>query len=267
MEIIDNITQLLGDDLKQTITKDTKLKIAASCFSIYAYEALKKELEKIDSVEFIFTSPTFVPNEAIDNIKKERREFFIPKSERERTFYGSEFEIQLKNKLTQRAIAKECAEWIKHKATFRSNNAAVPMQTKVGEVYPDLLAEANAQAEKQANLTTGLRELAARISSRLSSGGFPEVEIDESERPRKVRYISEEEKKVRIEDELEADIEPLTRLERICKDTEALGEYECYRIEELETISKQINKFFSLDFEVDHALALLQPFPNGKTPS
>lgn len=128
MEIIDNINELLGDNLKQTITKDTKLKIAASCFSIYAYEALKKELEKIDSVEFIFTSPTFVPNEAIDNIKKERREFFIPKSERERTFYGSEFEIQLKNKLTQRAIAKECAEWIKRKATFRSNKAAAPMQ-------------------------------------------------------------------------------------------------------------------------------------------
>lgn len=128
MEIIDNITQLLGDNLKQTITKDTKLKIAASCFSIYAYEALKKELEKIDSVEFIFTSPTFIPNEAIDNIKKERREFFIPKSERERSFYGSEFEIQLKNKLTQRAIAKECAEWIKRKATFRSNKAAAPMQ-------------------------------------------------------------------------------------------------------------------------------------------
>jgi len=117
--------------------------------------------------------------------------------------------------------------------------------TKVGEVYPDLLEEANP--------TTGLRELAARISSRLSSGGFPEIEIDESKRPCKVRYISEEDKKVRIEDELEADIEPLTRLERICKDSESLGEYERYRIEELETISKQLNKFFSLDFEVDHA--------------
>ena len=135
--------------------------------------------------------------------------------------------------------------------------------TKVGEVYPDLLAEANAQAEKQANPTTGLRELAARISSRLSSGGFPEVEIDESERPRKVRYISEEDKKVRIEDDLEADIEPLTRLERIRKDTEALGEYERYRIEEMETIAKQLNRFFSLDFEVDHATALLNPTQQG----
>jgi len=128
MQIIDNITQLLGDNLKDTLTKNSKLKIAAATFSIYAYEALKKELEKVESVEFIFTSPTFVPNEAIDNIKKERREFFIPKAERERSFYGSEFEIQLKNKLTQRAIAKECADWIKRKASFRSNNASAPMQ-------------------------------------------------------------------------------------------------------------------------------------------
>jgi ribonuclease BN (tRNA processing enzyme) len=134
---------------------------------------------------------------------------------------------------------------------------------KVGEVYPDLLAEANVQAEQQANPTTGLRELAARISSRLSSGGFPEVEVDESERPRKVRYISEAAKKVLLEDELEADIEPLTRAERIRKDTEALGEYERYRIEEMETIAKQLNRFFSLDFEVDHATALLNPTQQG----
>ena len=71
MKIIDNINQLLGDDIKQTITPNTKLQIAASCFSIYAYEALKKELKDIDSLEFIFTSPTFIPNEAIDNIKKD----------------------------------------------------------------------------------------------------------------------------------------------------------------------------------------------------
>jgi len=132
MKIIDNINSLFGDDLKQTISSGTKLKIAASCFSIYAYEALKNELAKVESLEFIFTSPTFIPNEAIDNLKKERREFFIPKAERERNFYGSEFEIQLKNKLTQRAIAKECADWIKRKATFKSNKTSAPMQTMAG---------------------------------------------------------------------------------------------------------------------------------------
>jgi SNF2 family DNA or RNA helicase len=128
MELIDNINNLLGDSLKKTLTSKSRLKIAASCFSIYAFEALKSELEKIKSLEFIFTSPTFVPNEATDKIQRERREFHIPKAEREKSFYGSEFEIQLKNKLTQKAIAKECAEWMRRKATFRSNRSKAPMQ-------------------------------------------------------------------------------------------------------------------------------------------
>jgi hypothetical protein len=135
---------------------------------------------------------------------------------------------------------------------------------KVGEIYPDLLEAANVQAANQANETTGLRELAARISSNLSSGGFPDVEVDDSERPRKVRYISETDKQTRIDDELEADIEPLTRAERIRSDFANLTEVELYRIEEIETISRQLNKFFSIDFEVDHATALLNPTASGK---
>lgn len=128
MELIDNINTLLGDDLKKSLTHGSKLKIAASCFSIYAYEALKTELEKVDSLEFIFTSPTFTTSEATDKVKKEKREFHIPKADRERSLYGSEFEIQLRNKLTQRAIARECANWIKRKATFRSNKTKAGMQ-------------------------------------------------------------------------------------------------------------------------------------------
>lgn len=128
MKIIDNINSLLGDDLKVFIHPNAKLKIAASCFSIYAYEALKAELSKIESLEFIFTAPTFVPNEVTDKLRKERREFFIPKANRERSLYGSEFEIQLRNKLTQRAIARECASWVKSKALFRSNKSKSQMQ-------------------------------------------------------------------------------------------------------------------------------------------
>jgi len=120
MEIIDNINHLLGENLKRTIKSNSRLKIAASCFSIYVFAALKRELERIESLEFIFTSPTFVPHEVTDKIKKEQREFHIPKAGRERNFFGSEFEIQLKNKLNQRAIAKECADWMSRKATFRS---------------------------------------------------------------------------------------------------------------------------------------------------
>ena len=128
MKIIDNINSLLGDDLKKSLNKKSKLKIAASCFSIYAYESLKFELAKIDSLQFIFTSPAFIADEVAGKIHKERREFFIPKKEREKSLYGSEFEIQLRNKLTQRAIARECAEWMRSKAVFRSNKTKAPMQ-------------------------------------------------------------------------------------------------------------------------------------------
>lgn len=128
MELIDNINRLFGDDLKQVLKSGSRLRIAASCFSMYAFEALKAELEKIDELQFIFTSPTFVANEVTDKIRKERKEFHIPKADRERSLYGSEFEIQLRNKLTQRAIAKECADWMRRKATFKSNRSKAPMQ-------------------------------------------------------------------------------------------------------------------------------------------
>ena len=128
MKLIDNINDLLGEELKQSVQPGARLKIAASCFSIYAYEALKRELESVESFEFIFTSPSFMPEEVTDAAKKERREFHIPKSETERNFYGTEFEVQLKNKLTQRAIARECADWMRRKAKFRSNSGGAPMQ-------------------------------------------------------------------------------------------------------------------------------------------
>ncbi len=128
IEIIDNISRLLGDDLKQTLKPGARLKVAASCFSMYAFEALKAELEQIGDLEFIFTAPAFVADEATDKLRKERREFHIPKLNRERSLYGSEFEIQLRNRLNQRAIARECADWLRRKARFRSNRGQAPMQ-------------------------------------------------------------------------------------------------------------------------------------------
>ncbi|WP_316228324.1 helicase-related protein [Bradyrhizobium sp. SZCCHNR1039] len=128
MRIIDNTSQLLGDDLKSTVQRGARLKIAASCFSIYAFEALKAELAKVESLQFIFTAPTFLPTDVTDRMRKERREFFIPKARRESGLYGTEFEIQLRNKLTQRAVARECADWIRKKAVFRSNTTKAPMQ-------------------------------------------------------------------------------------------------------------------------------------------
>jgi len=129
VKIIDNNSLLLGDDLKATLTRGSRVKIAASCFSIYAFEALKSELSKVESLQFIFTSPTFVAADATDRLRKEQREFFIPKAGRENSLYGTEFEIKLRNKLTQRAVARECADWIRKKARFKSNTTQAPMQS------------------------------------------------------------------------------------------------------------------------------------------
>lgn len=126
MRIINNVSDLLGDDLKVEITPGSKVRIAASTFSIFAFEALRKELEKVSGLEFIFTSPSFVTEKVMDKLRKERREFFIPDGQAESSLAGSEFEIRLRNKLTQRAIAREYAEWVRRKVTFRSNATGNP---------------------------------------------------------------------------------------------------------------------------------------------
>ena len=117
MQIIDNINTTVKEDLQSTIHKNSKISIAAACFSIYAYQELQKQLEGIDELRFIFTSPTFVT----EKTPKAQREFYIPRISRERSLYGTEFEVKLRNELTQKAIAKECADWIRRKVTFKSN--------------------------------------------------------------------------------------------------------------------------------------------------
>ncbi len=117
MQIIDNINEILKDNLNNTLKAGSRVSIAAACFSIYAYRELKEQLENIDELRFIFTSPTFIQ----EKTPKTSREFYIPRLAREKSIYGTEFEIKLRNEMTQKAIAKECAEWIKEKVTFRSN--------------------------------------------------------------------------------------------------------------------------------------------------
>lgn len=117
MELIDNKQKILSEDLKNIIERKSNISIAAPNFSMYAFASLQKSLEAINTMKFLFTSPAFIS----DTFKKEKREFYIPKLSRERNLYGTEFEIKLKNELTQKAIAKECAEWIKEKVQFKTN--------------------------------------------------------------------------------------------------------------------------------------------------
>ena len=123
MKIFDNVTEIVRDDMEKTIKRNSKVSVAAACFSMYAYNELKKQMESIDEFRFIFTSPTFIKEKA----EKQKREFYIPRLSREQSLYGTEFEIKLRNEMTQKAIAKECADWIRRKAKFKSNTTGENM--------------------------------------------------------------------------------------------------------------------------------------------
>ena len=123
MKLFDNVSNIVCDDMEETITRGSRVSIAAACFSMYAYNELKKQLETVDELRFIFTSPTFVTEKEA----KQKREFYIPKHHREQSLYGTEFEIKLRNEMTQKAIARECADWIRQKAIFKSNTTGENM--------------------------------------------------------------------------------------------------------------------------------------------
>lgn len=119
-KIINNKTTLLGDDLKEEITPNSKVKIIASVFTIYAFEALKEELSSVSELKFIFSSPSFI-QQMMNGPEKKPKEFMIQEAFSKTSIYGTSFELKLKNQLTQKAIARECAAWIKEKARFKTN--------------------------------------------------------------------------------------------------------------------------------------------------
>lgn len=110
----DNRAHILKDDLIKVIEEGGVLSVAASVFSMYAYNELRTQLEGLEAFRFIYTEPTFAKERA----KKEQREFYIPRLGREQGIYGTELEIKLRNELTQKAVAGECARWIRRNATF-----------------------------------------------------------------------------------------------------------------------------------------------------
>lgn len=165
VEFIDNIQKTLGQSMKEELRPSSKVSIAAACFSIYAYQELQNEFKNIDEFRFIFTSPTFLA----EKVKKEKREFYIPRLNRERSLYGTEFEVKLRNELSQKAIAKECAQWIKEKAIFKSNvtQQAMPSFINVDEVSYNPVKEFTAVelgVEKGNNAAFAITKMKAPMS-------------------------------------------------------------------------------------------------------
>ena len=114
---IDNRTSLVKDDLVRTVREGDCVSVAAASFSMYAYRELREQLENVDAFRFIYTSQAFTQ----DQTTKQQREFYIPRLQREQSLYGTRLEIRLRNELTQKAVAAECAAWIRSgRARFMS---------------------------------------------------------------------------------------------------------------------------------------------------
>ena len=112
-------------ELEKHIRKGSRVSTISAYFTMYAYSALKKELDKIDEMRFIFTTPSFSKNK-----DKEAREYEIVNN----NIFGNEFELKLRNEMTQSAVAKDCAKWLKDKVeikSFKEPNVAQPRMIHV----------------------------------------------------------------------------------------------------------------------------------------
>ncbi|MBU3110175.1 helicase-related protein [Clostridium lacusfryxellense] len=108
--IIDNKSRgTVGDFLKANIEKDSEMSIVSAYFTIYAYMALKYELNSINKLNFLFGEPSFL--RSINPDKTSKMEFKIE---------DDKLTIPIEKRLKQKNAAKECSEWIEKKVNIRS---------------------------------------------------------------------------------------------------------------------------------------------------
>lgn len=106
--IIDNRGRgTVADLLREKLHPGCDLSFVSAYFTIYAYERLQTELDAIDNLRFLFGEPRFI--KGIDPAKSEEKAFGI-----------ADDKLELKNKLQQKRVARECADWIEEKVEIKS---------------------------------------------------------------------------------------------------------------------------------------------------
>ena len=97
----------VGDFLKPHLRSGSELSVVSAYFTIYAYAALKEELDRIEHMDFLFGEPTFV--KSLDPDKTATKAFIMDADG-----------LKLANTLQQKQAARDCAEWIRRKVDIKS---------------------------------------------------------------------------------------------------------------------------------------------------
>ena len=119
----------VADFLCEKIQAGSALSIVSAYFTIYAYAALKEKLDSIEHLRFLFGEPRFV--KSLDPDKTDKKAYKI-----------EDGGLQLRNRLEQRRVARECAEWIRQKVEIRSVREANLLHGKMYHIADQGVEEA-----------------------------------------------------------------------------------------------------------------------------
>ena len=109
---------VVADFLKSKIHSGSRLSVVSAYFTIYAYDALRSHLDEIEHLDFLFGEPRFISS--LDPEKTDKKTFKI-----------EDEGLQLANRLEQKRVARDCAEWIRQKVDIRSIRQAQLLHGKM----------------------------------------------------------------------------------------------------------------------------------------
>jgi hypothetical protein len=143
---------LVADFLKAKIRDGSRLSVVSAYFTIYAYEALKDHLDRIEHLDFLFGEPRFIAS--LDPDKTEKKAFILDG-------HG----LHLANRLQQKRVARECAAWIREKVEIRSVRHA---QLLHGKMYHIVALVDQILTAKRANMTGDISTLEHKLDAKIS---------------------------------------------------------------------------------------------------